>query len=436
VRAVRHFAMIASLLSLCAASAWAQAANPAKPRGTTQKVGNPLNDLLEEAKRAIDRQEFEAAVAPLQKVIAEEPGFAYGHFQLGYVFTALKRWDDAKREYQRAAELDPKMAEAHLNLGMLLLGREPGAAVAPLRKAVELLPSQSRPRFLLGVALEEAGDLKGAVEALKAAESLDPRDFETRLELARVFLSKREYPDAEGKFREALALQADSAEARRGLANALSAQHKPEAAEAFKSYLELQPSDRAAAGSLARILFRAKDYEAALAALDRADPAPGTEISLLDIRADIQIAQAHWDDAIITLKRVIALAPYRLDLREGLGRIYLEKKEYAAAEKELQAVLQADRNYAAAWKDLGTAYYLEGNCPAALATLDEVARREELNAGAWFVRATCYDKLKMVAEALSAYEKFREIDHGQNANQEWQAEQRIKTLRRVQEKKH
>jgi Flp pilus assembly protein TadD len=412
-----------------------QEANPPKPRGTTQKLSNPLNDLLDEAKKAIERREFAAAIPPLQRVIAEEPEFAYGHFQLAYVFTALKRWDDAKREYQRAAELDPKMAEAYLNLGVLLLGRERGAAVAPLRRAVELLPAQSRPRFLLGMALEEAGDWAGAAEALKAAESLDPRDLETKIELATVLSREKRYADAEVKFREALGLQPDSPEARRGLAQALDAQHKPEAAQAYRAYLELKPGDREVQARVARMLFEAKQYDAALAALGP-EIAPGADVESLSLRADIQVAQGKLEDAIVTLRRAVAIAPQRLDLREGLGRVLLEKKDYAAAEKELQAVLHADANIVAAWKELSSAYYLDGNCPAALGVLNELAKREALNAGAWFVRATCYDKLKMVPEAIAAYQKFREIDHGQNANQDWQTEQRIKTLRRMQEKKH
>jgi Tfp pilus assembly protein PilF len=435
--AMRHWSASVFLLVFSATCALPQAAtSPNKRPASTQKLSNPLNDLLDEAQRAIERQDFAAAILPLERVITEKPDFAYAHFQLGYVFTALKRWEDARREYQRATELDPKMAEAYLNLGLVLLGREPAAAVAPLRMAVELLPSQSRPRYLLGAALEQAGDLRGAAEAYKAAAALDPRDFETRIALARVLLGEKQYAEAEAKFREALAMQPDSAAGRLGLAQALDAQHKPEAAEAYKSYLDVQPSDREARRRLARFLFDAKQYDAALAELERVDAAPGPDVASLGLRADIQIAQSRWDDAVATLKRAIALAPDRLDLREGLGNTYLQKKDYPAAEKELEAVLRADGNNLSARKDLGTAYYLEGNCPASLKTLDELERREKLNAGAWFMRATCYDKLKMVPEAISAYEKFREIDRGQNPNQDWQAEQRIKTLRRMLEKHH
>src|SRR5439155_22875430 len=115
-----------------------------------QRIANSLNELLEEAGRGNEKSNFWAGIAPVQKVIAEQPEFAYAQFQLAYVYTALKRTEEARAEYARTLAIDPKMSEAYLNLGMLLLDKEEdAAAVAPLRKAVELLPAQSRPRYLL-----------------------------------------------------------------------------------------------------------------------------------------------------------------------------------------------------------------------------------------------------------------------------------------------
>ena len=108
------------------------AAAPARGQSKSQKVSNPLNDLLDEAQRDIDANNFEAAVPPLQKFIAEKPDVAYGHFQLGYTYTALKRGDEAQAEYERAIALDPKMPEAYLNLGILLMDKQHYvAAVVP-----------------------------------------------------------------------------------------------------------------------------------------------------------------------------------------------------------------------------------------------------------------------------------------------------------------
>ena len=142
-----------------------------------QKVANPLNDLLDEAQRNIDANNFEAAVAPLQKFIAEKPDLAFAHFQLGYAYTALKRSDEARTEYERAIALDAKMPEAYLNLGVLLLDKqEYAAAAAPLSKAVELLPAQSRPRSLLAIAQDRSGDKEGAARSFESVLHLDPND--------------------------------------------------------------------------------------------------------------------------------------------------------------------------------------------------------------------------------------------------------------------
>ena len=73
----------------------AQTSAPGKSKSSTQGtrrvVGNPLNELLEQARAAIDRGDFQDAIAPLQKFLAEKDDFAYAHFQLGYVYTALKQ---------------------------------------------------------------------------------------------------------------------------------------------------------------------------------------------------------------------------------------------------------------------------------------------------------------------------------------------------------
>lgn len=415
----------------CAQNTPAEKQRPA----TRRKAPNPINELLEEAQRAIDRKDFAAALAPLEKVTADQPDFAYGFFQLGYVYIALERWEEARAACQRAIELDPKLTEAYVNLGTLLLGRDPSAAAAPLRKAVELIPAQSRPRYLLGLALERTGDFSGAIEALEGAVRLDPRGIEAQLALARVLLRAARNPSAEAAARAALVLEPDSDAARLALAHSLDAQQKPEAAEAYRRYLELQSGDREALFRLAHLLFEQKQYEDALAALDRMDGAQRPTLDSLRLRADIQVAQSRWDGAIQTLQKALEQDPSENGLRAGLGRIFLQKRDFPSAERELLAVVRADANHLAAWKDLISAYYLEGNCPAALAALDEVGRKEVPGAGALFVRATCYDKLEQAGAAIDAYQKFLDADKGQNANQVWQAQQRISVLRKRLAKK-
>ncbi len=406
-----------------------------QPQSRTQKLANPLNDLLDEAQKDIDNNQFQAAVVPLQKFIAEEPDIAWAHFQLAYAYTALKRPDEARAEYERATTLDPKMSEAFLNLGILLTEKDPAAAVAPLRRAVDLLPAQSRPRFLLGLAQERSGDIPAATDSYEAALRLDPRDVETVIHLGNLYVGLKRYADAESKFRAALALEPKSSPALLGLAQTLDAQKKPEAADAYRDYLAANPDNPAARSRLIHWLLDQKQYDAAIAELDRSEAGKPPTLDSLRSRADILIAQKKWDDSIDTLRKAIALAPNDAQLHGGLGRVYMQKRDFPSAEKEIKAALQLDRNNLAYWKDLSSTYYLGGNFPATLATLDLIAKAETPGPGEWFIRALCYDKLNQPKPALEAYEKFLELDQDKNPDQVWQAQQRSKVLRRMLDQK-
>ena len=417
---------------------WAQSASAAKQQTQSrqQKIANPLNDLLDEAQRNIDANNFEAAVAPLRKFIAEKPEVAFAHFQLGYAYTALKRSDEARAEYERAMALDPKMPEAYLNLGILLLDKqEYAAAVAPLSKAVELLPAQSQPRSLLAVAQDRSGDQEGAARSFEGVLHLDPNDVAANHYLGELDLRRNKPAEAEMRFRHALEIQPDAPEALQGVARSLEAQSKPEAAEVYRKYLAVMPGDSGARARLIHLLVNAQEYDAALVELDRAEAGKPSSLDSLRLRADIQIAQKKFADAIATLQQAITLAPGDAQLIGGLGRVYLQKRDFTSAEKELKAALQIDPNNLVYWKDLSSTYYLSGNCPATLATLDLIAKAEPPASGAWFIRALCYDKLHQFKPALESYEKFLALEQGKTSDQVWQAQQRSKVLKHMLEEK-
>src|SRR5579862_1222703 len=95
--------LLAISLSAFPANRFQQSQNPSgkPPQGKIQKVQNPLNDLLDEAQAALDKNNFEAAIPPLQKFIAEKPDVAFAHFQLAYAYTGLNRAEEARAEYER-----------------------------------------------------------------------------------------------------------------------------------------------------------------------------------------------------------------------------------------------------------------------------------------------------------------------------------------------
>jgi Flp pilus assembly protein TadD len=434
---------VATFLVLCGLAAWpfpssrppAQSPSAKPSQASSQKVRNPLNDLLDEAQAALEKNDFEAAIPPLQKFIAEKPDVAFAHFQLAYAYTALKRTAEAQAEYEKCTSLDPKMAEAYLNLGILLMEKNPAQAVPPLERAVELLPSASRPRDLLGMAQERSGDLKDAAESFEGASRLDSKDLDSLNHLGGVYLKLNRPAEAESRFRAALRLDPKSEEALKGLAFSLDAQKKPEALDAYRAYLAVKPQDQVARTGMLHFMVEHGQYDAAAAEIEKSANGQPPGVEQLKLEADIEIAQKKYPEAIRTLKQAVALLPGDAQLHAGLGRTYLQVRDFPSAERELKAALQIDGSNLAFWKDLSTTYYLAGNYQATLATLDVISKVETPGAGPWFIRALCYDKLGQVQAALDAYRKFLALDENQNPDQVWQANQRIHVLEKAPEKK-
>lgn len=433
---------LAALLAMVCAGANARAQRP--PQKATkssakapQQQKDPLAPLLKQAEDAIEKKDYNAAIPPLQNYLAQRPDDPAAHFQLGYAYSLLDRRDDAKAEYERAIALDSTMAPAHLNLGLVLLERDPAAAVEPFRRAAELQPEQARPRFLTGLALERSGKLAEALGQYESAMKLDEKTFDVRFALGRVLLTLNRAADAEERFREALALRKDSAPAHLGLANSLLSQKKLEAAAAeFAAYLELQPQDRDARVERAGVLADLERDDEALAELDRAESGAPATLAALKLRAQILTIQKKPDQAATALQRAAQLDPRDAEVRARLGRALLEMKNYAAAERELRAALAIDANWIDAARDLVAVSYLTQHYGPTLDALDRLATLESPNAGMWFLRAACYDKLGREAEAVAAYEHFLALDQGKNENDTFIAHERIRFLKlRLQKKK-
>ena len=322
-----------------------------------------------------------------------------------------------------------------MNLGTLLLDSDPKSAVAPLRKAADLQPAQNRPRYLLAVALDRSGEDAAAAEEFQRVLSLEPNDLPSVNYLGWYFLRHQKPAEAEVKFRHALQLDPKNVKASLGLAESLAAQQKPEAAEAFQQYLAANSGDNDARTQLIHFLIDQKQYEAALAEIDKSPDANPPTADTLKLRADLQVAQKNNQDAITSLQQALVLRPQDPQLHGGLGRLYMGVRDFPNAEKELKLAIQFDGKNTTYWHDLISAFYLAGDFPTALAALDATEKLETLNAGGWFIRALCYDKLMQARPAIDAYRKFLELDQNRNPDQVWQANQRIHVLERMLNKK-
>jgi tetratricopeptide (TPR) repeat protein len=96
--------------------------------------------------------------------------------------------DEARDAYRRALELDPRHADAHVNLGRLLVEADRAEeAETHFRAAVADHPDHATAWFNLGIALEDRRRPNDAVKAYEQAIAADRKLADAYFNLARLF---------------------------------------------------------------------------------------------------------------------------------------------------------------------------------------------------------------------------------------------------------
>jgi Tfp pilus assembly protein PilF len=162
--------------------------------------------------------------------------------------------------------------------------RQPVPALGALQEAVSLDPTQAVYRDSLGVLLLDLGRLDQAIEELSKAVAIDPRLADAQFHLGTALAEARRWDEAVGAYRRAVALPSltvpDYAYQNLGLALYHTKKY-PEAEQALRFALSLDPKLQAAYYNLGLVLTAEKRPEEAKESFRRARQlAPDTPFGL------------------------------------------------------------------------------------------------------------------------------------------------------------
>jgi len=118
---------------------------------------------------------------------------AGAHVNRGVLLLTMLQADDAKRDFERAIELNPDSAEALANRGsMKVTDGKPAEAVADLDRAIALGTQRpARAYYARALAREDLGYIRGAYEDFVMAQSLEPTWTEPTAQLTRYQVRQR-----------------------------------------------------------------------------------------------------------------------------------------------------------------------------------------------------------------------------------------------------
>lgn len=438
-----HRCSLAVLLSIALAVAGAQvgvAAQESKPTIRHHRVAEEVPDdssspEVDQAETAMQHRDFGAAESLLQKAVTAKPNDYRAWFDLGYVYNATQRGAQAIDAYCKSVAAKPDVFESNLNLGILLAGQGDKVEAAKYLKAATQLKPTAHPEEGLARAwlslgrVEEDSDPQQALAAYSEAAKLNPKAAQPHLSAGILLEKRNELNAAAREFQLAAELDAKSPEAFAGLANVAMKQKKyPEAEAALRKLLAANPENSNARVQLGRVLAaEGKSAEAAEELQHGLKADPGDPHAALEL-GSLYVQAGKDSEAEQQFRIAVQKLPQDAEAHYALGSLLMHEKKYPEAQQELLVAVKLKPDLADAYGNLAVVASENKNYQLALKSLDYRAKFLPESPASYFLRATCFDHLKAVKQAVEYYQRFLAADAGKLPDQEWQARHRLIAL--------
>lgn len=263
---------------------------------------------------------------------------------------AARRADLIERIF---AAIDKNGGLSASGLRVLGLAQEANGELKQARATLERCyakdPSSVVPLKDLARVAEESGDNQGALGYLAHGRVLAPKDPSLPFRFGMICARMNLLGEARKALGEAVTMEPGNARYNLAMGTVASFGHDPLASLPYlEKFHALKPKDPVGTLAIGSAYFRAKDYDHALPWLMKSAQNPRTAARSLYYLGRIARDKNQLDEALNDLMRADKLEPRQPEVMAEIGQIYVEKKEYAAAQKELDAALALDKNNYAA----------------------------------------------------------------------------------------
>jgi tetratricopeptide (TPR) repeat protein len=329
-----------------------------KPSGSVQlakdAVRNEPGNLAAQltlARALVATGDFVAAEKLLASLLKDHPGVAAVHVQQALLLNARHETTPARREFERALELDRLSLEALSGLVALdIAARDVPAA----RRRVDdqLRENPERPALLIIAARVAAAgkDTTAAESYLRRAVELDPRLLQGYVMLGQLYLSQRKLPEARREF-ERLAQRQGQPVAALTMLGMLSGLEGDQAGSQkyFERVLEIDARAPVASNNLAWMYAeRGENLDVALQLAQTAAATLPQSPEIHDTLGWVHYKRQEAKNAVESLRTATKLAPRNATYQYHLGLALQQLGNAADARLALQKALELDSNFPAA----------------------------------------------------------------------------------------
>lgn len=434
-----RFLLAAVLLSALSARVIAQDIHRTmRHRPATEPAPSAASALLDQAETLLAKGDYSAAQPFLQQATVKDPKSYQAWYDLGYCEQALNHNAEALAAYKKSLDINSKIFETNLNLGLLLANAgDRDQAITYLRTASQLQPAghpeQSKEHVWLALGkLQLTSKPADAEQALAEATRLTPADPEPRLLLAKLYEDSSKFEAARTQYAQALigAQGRARTQALRGLVNvSIASKQYGEAERNIREYLSSNPEDSQAHLLLGRLLAAQGKNEEALAQLNGAGNDGDPQV--LREKAGLLMEVNRGAEALPIYKQLVEQNNSDAELRYQYGLGLMHQHQWPDAEAQLLAAVKLNPNLATAYGDLAVVSSENQHYDLALKALDIRTTLLGDNPGTYFLRATAFDHLRRYPEATQNYKQFLAAANGKYPDEEWKARHRLIAIEKL-----
>jgi tetratricopeptide (TPR) repeat protein len=340
------------------------------------------------------------AVVEAQDIIKRDPDNLEARKLLGRIYlrglgdlqSGAQSQDVLKRaieQYEQIARLEPNNADNHILLGRLYrLNNDLLKAENEFKTAVQLQPGSEEAVTMLAYLYNDEGDTKRATQVLTAVGESD-RTAKLYSALGYTYEQQHDYPKAIDAYRNAVKLDPDNLEARRGLAQNLLNDNQSDAAlDQFKAIVDADPHDAPSYLRIAELYRRTGNFDKAIEALKKAETEVQDSLEVPYNMAVIYQAQGKYDEAASTLQALLKKTEKpdskytpgernnRAVFYERLGSVYRDQNKPTQAVEIFRHLLDlGDDNAQRGYQQIIDTYRDARDWKAATATAQEAVNK-------------------------------------------------------------
>lgn len=306
---------------------------------------------INQAKKAIDAEQFEKAKSLLKSIIKAKPSDGEANFVLGNIYLNQAIVDSAKIYYLNGIEASEKKNLNYIGLGQLDLdAKNTAAAQANFGLATKDMKRKDVNEFIyIGRAYMNSvnPDYTNAIASLKRALALEPQNATALLAIGDAYYGANNQNEAYKAYRDAFTADPTLLRAKMQLGVLLKGAKSYD--EAIKSFNEVIAID-ANYGPVYREL--AETY------YKWARNKPSTR-------------QTNYQKAIQNYEKYLSLTDYSMNSRMRHADFLILVEDYKALEKEANKMIELDKVNPRIYRYLGYSAYENGNYDVAIKSLED-----------------------------------------------------------------